>query len=40
MYKKRSNKGRVTEDMLKQLGTLRRIAKFVVTVAAPIKPEE
>lgn len=30
----------VTENMLEQLGTLRRIAKFVVTVVAPIKMEE
>jgi hypothetical protein len=29
----------VTEDMLKQLGTLRRIATFVVEVATPIKKD-
>ena len=30
----------VTEDMLKQLGSLRRVANFVATVAAPIKKED
>ena len=30
----------LTEDMLKQLGTLRRIAKFVVTVVTPTRMEE